>query len=87
MVDIPNINQTILLVGGIDQDVSFEEDFINKYPNTNVFAFDGTINNLPKTNYNIIFINKNISFENNNNNTNLHDLININKSIFYKNGY
>ena len=84
IVDIPNIKYNILLAGGIETDISFEEDFINKYPNVKTFAFDGTINNLPKQNNNITFIKKNIGFENNPKVTNLHDIINANNSIFIK---
>ena len=84
IADIPNINYTILLAGGIENDISFEEDFIKKYPNTNCFAFDGTICKLPKENPNINFIKKNIGFENNEYITNLHDIINNNENIFVK---
>jgi hypothetical protein len=84
ITEIPNINYTILLAGGIQTDISFEEDFIKKYPNSKCFAFDGTINNLPKDNTNITFIKKNIGFENNNQVSNLHDLIDNNECIFVK---
>jgi hypothetical protein len=84
IADIPNVKYNILLAGGIETDISFEEDFINKYPNVKTFAFDGTINNLPKQNNNITFIKKNIGFENNPRVTNLHDIINANNSIFIK---
>jgi hypothetical protein len=84
IADIPNINYTTFLSGGIEQDISFEEDFINKYPNLKSFAFDGTINKLPKENINITFIKKNIGFENNENITNIHDIIDENDSIFVK---
>lgn len=84
IAEIPNINYTILLAGGILDDISFEEDFINKYSNIKSYAFDGTINNLPKENSNIIFIKKNIGFENNEHVTNIHDIININECIFVK---
>jgi len=84
ITEIPNINYTVLLSGGIENNISFEEDFIKKYSDTKVFAFDGTINNLPKENRNITFINKNIGFENNQYITNLHDIINANKSFFIK---
>ena len=50
------MNYTTLLAGGISDDISFEEDFINKYPNVKAFAFDGTISALPKENNNITFI-------------------------------
>jgi hypothetical protein len=82
--EIPNMNYKLLLAGGIDRDISFEEDFINKYPNVKTVAFDGTINSLPKENSKITFVKKNISYENNELVTNLHDLINENDSIFVK---
>jgi hypothetical protein len=44
LCDIPNIEYSILLAGGIECDISFEEDFLNKYPNTICNAYDGTIN-------------------------------------------
>jgi hypothetical protein len=84
IADIPNVNYSILIAGGIDNDVSFEEEFVNKYTNTKCFAFDGTINNLPSENENITFIKKNIGFENNNNVTNLNDIINAYTNIFVK---
>lgn len=84
IAEIPNVNYTTFIAGGIDNDISFEEDFINKYPNTKCFAFDGTINSLPKVNNNITFIKKNISSENNEKNTNMHDIINAGDCIFVK---
>ena len=60
IAEIPNVTYTTLIAGGIANDISFEEDFINKYTDTQVYAFDGTINNLPKENNNITFIKKNI---------------------------
>ena len=82
--EIPNINYSILLSGGIEHDVSFEEDFVNKYVNVQCFAFDGTIQKLPKKHDNIFFIKKNIGFKNNEHTTNLHAFINDNDSIFVK---
>jgi hypothetical protein len=84
IADIPNVNYSILIAGGIDNDVSFEEEFVNKYTNTKCFAFDGTINNLPSENENITFIKKNIGFENNDNDTNLNDIINAYTNIIVK---
>jgi len=84
IIDLPNVDYTTFLAGGILDDISFEEDFINKYQNAKCFAFDGSISNLPKENDKIIFIKKNIGFENNEQNTNLHDIINENDSIFVK---
>jgi hypothetical protein len=84
IADIPSACYTTLLAGGIADDISFEEDFITKYPGVNSFAFDGTINKLPKVNNNIIFIKKNIGFENNSYYTNIHEIIDANESIFVK---
>jgi hypothetical protein len=33
IAEIPNASYKILLTGGIENDISFEEDFINKYSN------------------------------------------------------
>jgi hypothetical protein len=82
--DIPNINYNLFLSGGIENDISFEEDFINKYNNVKCFAFDGSINNLPNENPNINFVKKYIGFLNNELVTDLHYLIDINDSIFVK---
>jgi len=82
--EIPNISYTTLLAGGIETDISFEEDFIKKYPHVKAYAFDGTIKSLPKDNPNITFISKNIGSENNEEITNLHDIINTNDTIFVK---
>ena len=84
IAEIPFVKYTTLIAGGILDDISFEEEFIKKYPNTQVYAFDGTINNLPKENNKITFIKKNIGFENNEDTTNLHDIINVNSRIFIK---
>jgi len=84
IAEIPNIKYTTLLAGGIENDISFEEDFIKKYAIDNAYAFDGTINKLPKEISNITFIKKNIGFSNDNQNTNLHDIIDVNECIFVK---
>jgi hypothetical protein len=87
--EIPNVSYKILISGGVLDDISFEEDFINKYPNVKSFAFDGSIEYLPngkfpKERSNIIFVKKNIGFLNNEKITNIHDIINANDSIFVK---
>jgi hypothetical protein len=83
IADIPNAKYNILLSGGINDDTSFEEDFINKF-NTKVYAYDGTIDKLKKDNERIIFIKKNIGGTNSDGITNLHDIINSNSNIFVK---
>jgi hypothetical protein len=84
IADIPDIKYKVFLAGGISDDISFEDDFLKKYIDTECFAFDGTIDNLPHINNKITFIKKNIGDINNDNITNIHDIINVNDSIFVK---
>ena len=84
IAEIPDAKFKVFLAGGIQDDISFEEDFIIRYPNVMSFAFDGTINDLPKENDKITFIKKNIGYENNSQVTNLHSIINSTDSIFVK---
>jgi hypothetical protein len=84
IAEIPNIKYTTLLAGGIQNDICFEEEFINKYVIDNVYAFDGTIDKLTNENSKITFIKKNIGFTNDNQNTNIHDIIDVNECIFVK---
>jgi hypothetical protein len=83
IADIPTAKYSILLAGGIERDISFEEDFIKKF-GVRCVAFDGTIDRLPKTNNSIEFVKKNIGSENTHTVTNLHDLIAQNDNIFVK---
>jgi hypothetical protein len=75
--DIPEIKYDILISGGIDNDISFEEKFCEKYK-TECIAFDGTIDNISNIN-NITHIKKNIDTDNN-----LSDLLKRYKNIFIK---
>ena len=84
IADIPNIEYDMLLAGGISNDISFEEDFTNKYKDSICFAFDNTISSLPKQSPNIIFIKQNIGNENNKDVTNLNDLIHVSDCLFIK---
>jgi hypothetical protein len=82
--DIPNIEYDIFISCGIDNDISFEESFCDKYKNVNCYAFDGTIDAIKTENANINFIRKNIDCINSEITTNLYDLIDCHKSIFIK---
>lgn len=84
IAEIPDAKFKVFLAGGIQDDISFEEDFVVKYPNVMSFAFDGTIDDLPNQNDKITFIKKNIGYENNAQVTNLHSIINSTDSIFVK---
>ena len=84
IVKIPNVEYSVLLAGGIQDDISFEEHFLKENPLSKCFAFDGTIPELPKTTAPIQFINKNIGDINTKTLTNLHDLIDQHENIFIK---
>jgi hypothetical protein len=85
IASIPDTDYKLMIAGGIENDISFEEDFVNKYPNAlEYLVFDGTIDKLPKENNKLTFIKKNIGYETNDYVTNLHDIINNNNGIFVK---
>jgi hypothetical protein len=51
----------ICLSCGVENDISFDIDFLNKYPKQVIHAFDGTIQKMPKSIYNrTIFENQDI---------------------------
>ena len=83
IADIPDIKYSLLIAGGIENDISFEEDFVKKYK-ANCIAYDGTIQKLPKESVDIVFIKKNIGAENSDKVTNLHEIIDANNNIFVK---
>ena len=84
IADLPSPSYDLLLAGGIDNDISFEEEFITKYPSAHCYAFDGTVPSLPKENPRITFVRKNIGYENNDSVSNLYDIMDEHESIFVK---
>jgi hypothetical protein len=84
IADIPNIHYSLLLSGGINDDVSFEDAFMKRYNCTNCCAFDNTISTLPSDSTSIQFTQKRISGHVDETNTNLHYIIDANQSIFVK---
>ena len=76
----------ILISGGIGDDISFEKDFLFKYPNTKCMAFDGTSSLDINENdiHSIELIKKNIGNTNNRLLTNLHNEIEPYNDIFLK---
>jgi len=83
IADIPDVKYSLLIAGGIETDISFEEDFVKKYK-TKCVAYDGTIQKLPKESVDIVFIKKNIGAENSDKVTNLQEIIDANNNIFIK---
>lgn len=80
---LPDVDYTLLLSGGIGDDISFEEDFLIKYPNAKCFAFDKSIEKLPKENNRIKLFSKNIGYENNDEINNLHQYLNENNEYIF----
>ena len=82
--DIPDISYNLLLSCGISDDISFEEQFCDKFKYCPCYAYDGTIQDIDINNNNITFIKKNINNFNDDNNTNLHEVIEKYDNIFLK---
>jgi hypothetical protein len=73
-----------LLSGGIANDISFEEHFLQLHPHTPCYAFDGTIARLPRDHPSITFVKKNLGDSNSDELTNLHDYMAPYENIFMK---
>jgi hypothetical protein len=78
-------NYDCYISAGVGDDESFSSEFIDIYKPTKSFAFDGTIEILPK-NFptDMIFVKKNISKTNSESYTNLLELIESHDNIFLK---
>lgn len=75
----------LFISGGISDDISFEENLLKIYPDLTCYAFDGTINNFPKTdNKNINFVKKNLGNSNDEKMTNLFEYMKNSNDIFMK---
>ena len=72
------MKKNLLIVGGSG---SIGKSFLNKFSDIDCYAYDGTILESPSTNPKFHWIKKNIGFYEKSNETNLHNLINSNKSI------
>lgn len=83
---ISNIPTTydVLISGGVSDDISFEQYFLNMYPNTVCFAFDGTVNSLPTDDPRIIFVKKNLGAYESETTTNLEEYFEKYDNIFLK---
>ena len=69
---------------GISDDTSFDESFCSKFTHVNGFAFDGTIQNVPKLPENIKYVAKNIGSENTEKTTDLVSYMDGKNDIFMK---
>ena len=57
--DLPG-SYDLFISGGISNDISFESHFCSLFPETQCFAFDGTIDQLPVPDSRITFVKKNL---------------------------
>jgi hypothetical protein len=82
--NIPNIHYDVLISGGISDDTTFEDEFLDMFPDITCYAYDGTIMKSPSNHSRFKWIKKNIGTSETSNITNLHDLLNTNTSAFVK---
>jgi hypothetical protein len=80
----PTLSYDIFISCGINDDISFEEAFLVKYPDLVCYAYDGTISQIPKTNHNIMWYQTNISHTDSPTTTNLHATLDGCKDAFLK---
>ena len=79
-----NLEYDCCISCGIADDINFEKEFLKKYPNVAIIAFDGTIDRLPEENSKIQFIKKNITSFESEKTTNMHYLFEKYNNIFLK---
>ena len=72
---LDNLRYDNFISCGIGDNIQFEQEILNKYPNLTCQALDGTIDNLPCYTKNIKWINKNIAVDNSRQTTNLIEYI------------
>lgn len=83
IVDLPG-KYDLFISGGISDDITFEVELLNMFPELICYAFDGTINSIPNTDKDIRFIKKNLGNINNESLTNLHEYMHNYNDIFIK---
>jgi len=69
---------------GIADDISFEDAFLDEYPDVECICFDGTISSFPKSRHPMQWVPKNIGCNNNRETTNLKDYLQNYERIFLK---
>ena len=73
-----------LISGGISNDISFEQAFLDVHTKVPCIAFDGTVSGLPTPDSRITFVKKNLGETETDNLTNLHNTIGPYSDIFMK---
>ena len=83
LCNLPN-QYDCLISGGISNDISFEQAFLDQHPSIPCYAFDGTVQDLPVPDSRISFVRKNLGKEETATLTNLHSTIDRYSNIFMK---
>jgi hypothetical protein len=81
---IDGYNYDYFISGGVGENITFEIDFIKKYPDMTGIIFDNTVNDAPSLPKEVKLIKKNIGFDNTETTTNLSDYVNEYENIFIK---
>ena len=81
--DLPD-NYDVLISGGICDNITFENHFLELFPQIECFAFDGTVDGLPRKNPKITFVRKNLGAENTESLSNLQEYLEPFHNIFMK---
>ena len=84
IADIPLFQYDYLLGCGVSDDISFEVDFLSRYPEVKSCLFDGTVDSLPEKHPNITFVKKNIGPKETENETNLSKYFELYNNMFLK---
>jgi len=74
----------LFISGGVSNDISFENQFLNLYPSLKCYAFDGTVNSLPTIGQRITFVKKNLGKHESAETTNLKQYMDGHENIFMK---
>ena len=84
-VIVDNLEYDAYLSCGVGYEVTFDNDFMNLYPNLNAYAFDGTIEHRPQSlNEKIKLYKKNIDVNETDTTTNMYSILEKYNSIFLK---
>ena len=80
--DLPG-SYDIIIACGVSSNIDFEIDFCARYPGLKCFAFDGTVDSLPKTATDVTFVKQNVG-NGTNGTTDLKEYIGEHENVFLK---
>ena len=83
VIDIDDPRYDVLIAGGVCGDISFEDDFLDRWK-VPCYAYDGTIASFPESRNQMTYIAKNIGPRETETETNMHNLFDMYERIFVK---